>query len=106
MELLLNKSLLEELYNCRKEDFEELIYKKYRKKIKPIENETAYLKDEFMELIKENITNDETFDKINDIFNKYDYSLSDQIDFWNLAYYQLGMADKEKLKEEISNILK
>ena len=32
MELLLNKSLLEELYNCRKEDFEELIYKKYRKK--------------------------------------------------------------------------
>ena len=99
MEELLNKPILNQMYEYRKEDFEKCVYDS-EKEIKDIESNVCDLEQELINFLEKVIQNKKDYDTAIEIFKKYDNTYSKQIEFWGCAYFKLGMIDREKIRNE------
>lgn len=100
MEDIFDKPILDQLFEFRKEEFEQAIYDK-RDEIKEIEGEVCDIGDEFMAFLKKVIPNDKDYKKAFDFIRKYELSFGKEIEFWARNYYKLGINDMNKLKYEL-----
>ena len=100
MEDLLNKPILNQMYEYRKEDFEKSVYDS-EKEIRDIESNVCDLEQELINFLKKVIQNKKDYDTAIEIFKKYDNTYSKQIEFWGCAYFKLGMIDREKIRNEL-----
>ena len=99
MEDLLNKPILNQMYEYRKEDFEKSVYDS-EKEIRDIESNVCDLEQELINFLEKVIQNKKDYDTAIEIFKKYDNTYSKQIEFWGCAYFKLGMIDREKIRNE------
>lgn len=100
MKDIFNKSIFEQLYEFRKEDFEQTIYDK-EDEIKEIEGKVCDIGNEFMAFLKKVIPNDKDYQKAFDFIRKYELAFGQEIEFWSRNYYKLGINDVNKLKCEL-----
>ena len=100
MEELLNKPILNQMYEYRKEDFEKSVYDS-EKEIRDIESNVCDLEQELINFLEKVIQNKKDYDTAIEIFKKYDNTYSKQIEFWGCAYFKLGMIDREKIRNEL-----
>lgn len=99
MEELFNKPILDQMYEFRKEDFEQYVYDN-NNKIKNIQFKISDLSEELMMLIKQTIPNQKEYKKVVKIINEYELQCSNEIEFWSLQYFKLGMLEREKIRNE------
>ena len=99
MEELLNKPILNQMYEYRKEDFEKSVYDS-EKEIRDIESNVCDLEQELINFLEKVIQNKKDYDTAIEIFKKYDNTYSKQIEYWGCAYFKLGMIDREKIRNE------
>ncbi len=102
MEELFNKPILDQMYEFRKEDFEQSIYDN-NAKIKEIENKVYDVSEEFNNFLKKVIPNPKDYHVALEMFRNYELTYSDEIEFWNRTYFKLGMTDREKIRNEFFN---
>ena len=102
MEDIFDKPILDQLFEFRKEEFEQAIYDK-QDEIKKIEGEVCDIGDEFMAFLKKVIPNDKDYQKAFDFIRKYELSFGKEIEFWARNYYKLGINDMNKLKYELKS---
>lgn len=100
MKEIFNKSILEQLYELRKEDFEQEVYDK-NKKIQDIEMTGCKLNEEILSIIKKLCKDKKTLPLLEEKIQEYSYNLFDQIAYWSKTYYLLGAKDMIKLKKEL-----
>ena len=101
MKEILNKPILEQLYELRKEDFEQEVYDK-DKEIQNIERACGQLNEEILSLIRKSCKDKKTLQLLEDKIQKFSFNLFDQIDYWSKTYYLLGANDMNKLKIELN----
>ena len=99
MEELFNKPILDQMYEFRKEDFEQTIYNK-NQEIKDIELKVYDIAEEFTKYLKEKIHNEDDLKKAIKMFEKFELAYSAEIDFWSCTYFKLGMVERQKLRNE------
>ncbi len=99
----INDSIIELMYENRKEDFEQSTYNN-DDEIKKIEKSVCKKNEEILDFVKKHILNEEDYQKFSDMFTDYDLEFSKEIYFWSKEYYKLGMKDLSKLKYEIADI--
>lgn len=102
MEELFNKPILDQMYEFRKEDFEQRIYDN-NAEIKKIENKVYDVSEEFNNFLKKVIPNPKDYHVALEMFRNYELTYSDEIEFWNRTYFKLGMTDREKIRNEFFN---
>lgn len=100
MEELFNKPILDQMYEFRKEDFEQFLYHN-NDKIREGELHICELSENFMNYLEQIISNKEEFTKIRKMFSTYELEHEKQIDLWNSVYFKLGMIEKEKIRNEL-----
>ena len=100
MKELLNKSILNQMYKYRKEDFEKSVYES-EQEIKDIEADLRNLGEKLIKFLEKAIHNKKECKEAIDIFKNYDMEYCKQIDFWSCAYFKLGMIDRKKLRNEL-----
>ena len=99
MEELFNKPILDQMYEFRKEDFEQTVYDS-NNEIKEIESKVYDLAENFTKFLKRVIPNKKDYDTAVKMFADYDLAYSAEIDFWSKVYFKLGMIDREKIRNE------
>lgn len=99
MEELFNKPILEQMYKFRKEEFEQNIYEN-NKEIREIEFKASDAAENFMNYIEKCIPKKEDFKKAEKMFWNYELACDEEIDFWSLIYFKLGMIEREKIRNE------
>ena len=97
MKEIFNKPILEQLYELRKEDFEQEVYDK-DKEIQNIERACGQLNEEILSLIRKSCKDKKTLQLLEDKIQKFSFNLFDQIYYWSKTYYLLGANDMNKLK--------
>lgn len=102
MEELFNKPILDQMYEFRKEDFEQSIYDN-NAEIKEIENKVYDISEEFNNFLKKVITNPKDYHVALEMFRNYELAYSNEIEFWSRTYFKLGMTDREKIRNEFFN---
>lgn len=102
MEELFNKPILDQMYEFRKEDFEQSIYDN-NAEIKEIENKVYDVSEEFNNFLKRVIPDPKDYHVALEMFRNYELAYSDEIEFWNRTYFKLGMTDREKIRNEFFN---
>lgn len=102
MEELFNKLILDQMYEFRKEDFEQSIYDN-NAEIKEIENKEYDVSEEFNNFLKRVIPDPKDYHVALEMFRNYELAYSDEIEFWNRTYFKLGMIDREKIRNEFFN---
>jgi hypothetical protein len=100
MNKLFNKPILEQMFEFRKEDFEQTIYDE-NDEIKEIQSKICDKYDTFIKYLENVIPNKEELEKAQELFNSYDLELSGEVDFWSRMYFKLGMTDMAKMKNEL-----
>lgn len=99
MEELFNKPILDQMYEFRKEYFEQKIYNE-NKNVKKLEIELCDIGEELNNLIKELIPDVENNDKVMKILRRYEFKHNDILNLWNCLYFKLGMIESEKIRNE------
>ena len=99
MEELFNKPILDQMYEFRKEDFEQAVYDN-NPELKEIETTLYDVAEDFNVFLKKVIPNQEDYDKAIKMFTNYDLLYSNEIVFWSKTYFKLGMLDKDKIRNE------
>ena len=99
MEELFNKPILDQMYEFRKEDFEQAVYDN-NPELKEIETTLYDVAEDFNVFLKKVIPNQEDYDKAIRMFTDYDLLYSNEIVFWSKTYFKLGMLDKDKIRNE------
>ena len=99
MEELFNKPILDQMYEFRKEDFEQAVYDN-NPELKEIETTLYDVAEDFNVFLKKVIPNQEDYDKAIRMFTDYDLLYSNEIVFWSKTYFKLGMIDKDKIRNE------
>lgn len=102
MEELFNKPVLDQMYDFRKEDFEQTIYDN-NAEIKEIESKVYEVSEKFNNFLKNVISDPKDYDVALEMFRNYELTYSDEIEFWNRTYFKLGMTDREKIRNEFFN---
>lgn len=102
MEELFNKPVLDQMYDFRKEDFEQTIYDN-NAEIKEIESKVYEVSEKFNNFLKKIISDPKDYDVALEMFRNYELTYSDEIEFWNRTYFKLGMTDREKIRNEFFN---
>lgn len=102
MEELFNKPILDQMYEFRKEDFEQSIYDN-NAEIKEIENKVYDVSEEFNNFLKKVIPDSKDYHVALEMYRNYELTYSDEIEFWNRTYFKLGMTDREKIRNEFFN---
>lgn len=100
MDNIFNKTILDQMYEFRMEDFEQGIYNK-NEEIKKIEGEICEIGDKFLELLKRVIPNEEDYQKAFNMLRDFELSFGSEVSFWSKQYYKLGMNDMYKLRGEL-----
>ena len=101
MEELFNKPIIDQMYWFRKEDFEQYIYDK-NKEIQEIEGKVCDNAEALLQFFNGLIQDEKLQEKFKELLQNYELSFSDEVDFWSLKYYKLGMNDMHKLKREFN----
>lgn len=102
MEELFNKPILDQMYEFRKEDFEQSIYDN-NAEIKEIENKVYDVSEEFNNFLKKVISDPKDYHIALEMFRNYELAYSNEIEFWSRVYFKLGMTDREKIRNEFLN---
>lgn len=100
MENFFNKPILDQLYEFRKEDFEQAVYDE-QNEIREIEGAICDVGDEFSSFLKKVIPNNEDYQQAFNFIRKYELAFGKEIEFWSRTYYKLGINDMNKLKGEL-----
>ena len=87
MEDIFNKPILEQMYAFRMEDFEQSIYKK-NDEIREIEGKICELGDQFLEILKKALPNEEEYQKAMDLLRDYELAFGSEMAFWSKQYYK------------------
>ena len=90
MEELFNKPILDQMYWFRKEDFEQYIYDK-NKEIQEIEGKICDNAEALLQFFNGLIQDEKLQEKFKELLQNYELSYSNEVDFWSLGYYKLGM---------------
>lgn len=99
MEKLFNEPILDQMYEFRKEAFEQFAYRN-NPKIKNGELHLCELSENFISYLERIISNKEQLAKAKKMFSNYELDYEKQIDLWNCTYFKLGMRDREKIRNE------
>lgn len=99
MEKLFNEPILDQMYEFRKETFEQFAYSN-NKKIKDGELHICELSENFIGYLERIISDKEQLAKAKKMFSNYELDYEKQIDLWNCTYFKLGMRDREKIRNE------
>lgn len=99
MEKLFNEPILDQMYEFRKEAFEQFAYSN-NKKIKDGELHICELSENFVSYLERVISDKEQLAKAKKMFSNYELDYEKQIDLWNCTYFKLGMRDREKIRNE------
>ncbi len=99
MEELFNKPILDQMYDFRKDDFEQTIYDT-NTEIKEIEDKVCDLSEDFRNFLKKVITNPKDYEIALKKLTNYNLEYSNEMEFWNRTYFKLGMTDREKIRNE------
>lgn len=99
MENLFKLPILDQMYEFRKEDFEQTIYES-NLEIKEIESKHCEQAENLIELINDIVKDDNKADIIIKKFEKYEIDSIDLIEFWNKTYFKLGMIESDKIRKE------
>lgn len=105
MEDLFNKPILDQMYEFRKEFFEQKLYDE-NPDVKKIEHELCDIFDELDNYLKKIIKNEKDYNKVSELIKKYDFKQCDILDLWNCIYFKLGITERDELRKAfISNKL-
>ena len=99
MEELFNKPILDQMYEFRKEDFEQFVYDN-SEKIREGELHVCELSENFINYLEKIISDKEELAKVRKMFADYELEYEKQLDLWNCTYFKLGMRDREKIRNE------
>lgn len=102
MDDLFKKSILDQMYLFRKEEFEQNIYDK-NQEIRDIEFKICDIAENFMKYIEKYIPKREEFKRAEKMFWNYELARGAETDFWSLLYFKLGMTEREKISKEFHN---
>lgn len=102
MEELFNKPVLDQMYDFRKEDFEQTIYDN-NAEIKEIESKVYEVSEKFNNFLKKVISDSKNYHAALEMFRNYELTYNDEIEFWNRTYFKLGITDREKIRNEFFN---
>lgn len=100
MEELFNKPILDQMYEFRKDYFEQYVYDN-SEEIRNLEHKVCDMSENIMNYLKKIILNEKELKKVIEMLNNYELEYSNQIGFWNLQYFKLGMIEKEKIRNEL-----
>lgn len=100
MEELFNKPILDQMYEFRKDYFEQYVYDN-SEEIRNLEHKVCDMSENIMNYLKKIIPNKKELKKIIEMLNNYELKYTKQIEFWNLQYFKLGMIEKEKIRNEL-----
>ena len=103
MKQIFNKSILEQLYAFRKEDFEQDVYNN-NSEVKELELKMTELSENFVSYLKKVISNEDELNEVLKLFRNYESELSKETDFWGFIYFKLGVNDGIKLVNELSSV--
>ena len=98
---LFEMPILEQMYHFRKEDFEQAIYDN-KKIIREIEGKVCDNSEILVQFFNGLIEDKKSQEIFKELLQDYILSYSNEIDFWCLEYYKLGMNDMHKLKYELN----
>ena len=101
MEQMFNKPILEQMYEFRKEDYDDYIYANSAY-IKEKTAKTGELLEKLFDFLKEIILDENNYNKADEMFTEFDSKSCNINDFWNKEYYKLGIKDGVKLVNEVS----
>ena len=102
MDDLFKKSILDQMYLFRKEEFEQNIYDK-NQEIRDIEFKICDIAENFMKYNEKYIPKREEFKRAEKMFWNYELARGAETDFWSLLYFKLGMTEREKISKEFHN---
>ena len=101
MEELFSKPILDQMYEFRREDYDDFMYKN-NTYIKEKASKAGKLLEKLFDFLKEVIPNEKDFNKADEIFTSFDEETCQINVFWNKEYYKLGVKDGVKLVNEVS----
>ena len=99
LEKLLDKPILEQMYEFRKESFQQRVYDNCQE-IKDIESNVYDFEEKFTKFLKRVIKDKNNYNKAMEKLRNYELEFSKQMDFWSCAYFKLGMIEREKIRNE------
>lgn len=99
MEKLFNEPILDQMYEFRKEDFEQFVYDN-SEKIREGELHVCELSENFINYLEKIISDKEELSKVRKMFADYELEYEKQLDVWNCTYFKLGVRDREKIRNE------
>ena len=102
MKQIFNKSILEQLYTFKKDDFEQDVYN--NSEVKELELKMTELSENFVSYLKKVISNEDELNEVLKLFRNYESELSKETDFWGFIYFKLGVNDGIKLVNELSSV--
>lgn len=102
MKELLNKPIFEQLYNFRKEDFEQSTYESDQE-LRKIENDVLEKEDAIIDYLKQFIS-EENYSKIISMLNDIGLAYGKQTEYWMHIYYNLGISDVINIRKTIHQL--
>lgn len=100
MKELFNKPILDQMYEFRKDYFEQYVYEN-NKKIRDIESKVCGISENLIMFHKQNIQNKKDCEKAIKMLDNYALELSSEMEFWSCTYFKLGMIEREKIRNEL-----
>lgn len=104
MEEYFKKSILDELYEAKTDNFREKMLKEMSRRSKDIKS--MEIGERLINKIKDSITDDRVWKETLKIINQYELEKGKEEDFWNKMYYKLGVYDSKEMKEITNNQVK
>lgn len=96
---LFNEPVLDQMYEYRKDDFEQTVYDT-NTEIQDIECKISDLAEDFIDYLKKVISDEKQAKMAVKKFEKYQLESVDSIEFWCKTYFKLGMVEREKIRNE------
>ena len=102
MEKLFNISILDELYEAKKSDFEDKIVQDKDRKIeyRKIIDKQEKITEKLTELISKYVKEPDQQEEISSNIRLLDNVLYEEQAFWNKNYYKLGVGDGIRIEKE------
>lgn len=100
MENIFDMPILEQMYYFRREDIDQTIYEN-NEEIRKIELNVCDLAEDLLNYFKTITSDEEKTNVFQEKLQKYEFALSDEVEFWGKAYYMLGLNDMNKMKKEL-----
>lgn len=99
MKKFLEKSILDELYETKSDNFAEEI--KREMEVKGKKEQSTLLEEKLTNMIKKAISDEKLQSEVLKLLNEYEMKTGKESDFWNKMYYKLGVYDCAEIKKII-----